>query len=462
MNYISDDTIAAVATAPGVSGIGIVRISGKNSLKVIDKIFRNINGETTDIINATSHTIHYGFIYDNDEVIDEVLVSVMLSPRSYTTENTIEINCHGGPFVIRRVLKTVLKNGARPAEPGEFTKRAFLNGRIDLTKAESVMDLISSGNEFARKNALKTLRGSVYKKIHDYRDRIIHETAFIESALDDPEHYSLDGYPEILRQKIIELKNEIENLLSNSSDGKVLSEGINTCLVGKPNVGKSSLLNLLAGEDKAIVTDIPGTTRDAVEVKIQFGGLTLNMMDTAGIRDTDDTVEKIGVEKSRNAIEISDLVLFVIDSSTALDEDDIEIFGSIRNKKSIIILNKSDLEPVITIDNIKKFSDAPIVVVSAMNEEGMDRLLHLVREMFLSGEISSNDQVYITNERQLSDLRNVDQSLSLVINSIDNGMSEDFFTVDLMDAYDKLGTVIGEETGDDLADRIFSEFCMGK
>ena len=324
------------------------------------------------------------------------------------------------------------------------------------------MDLISSGNEFARKNALKTLRGSVYKKIHDFRDRIIHETAFIESALDDPEHYSLDGYPEILRQKIIELKNEIENLLSNSSDGKILSEGINTCLVGKPNVGKSSLLNLLAGEDKAIVTDIPGTTRDAVEVKIQFGGLTLNMMDTAGIRDTDDTVEKIGVEKSRNAIEISDLVLFVIDSSTALDEDDIEIFESIRNKKSIIILNKSDLEPVITIDNIKKFSDAPIVVVSAMNEEGMDRLLHLVREMFLSGEISSNDQVYITNERQLSDLRNVDQSLSLVINSIDNGMSEDFFTVDLMDAYDKLGTVIGEETGDDLADRIFSEFCMGK
>ncbi len=462
MNYISDDTIAAIATAPGVSGIGIIRISGKNSLNVIDKIFKNVNGGSTGILNADSHTIHYGFIYDDDDVIDEVLVSVMLSPRSYTTEDTVEINCHGGPFVIRRVLQTVLKYGARPAEPGEFTKRAFLNGRIDLTKAESVMDLISSGNEFARKNSLKTLRGSVYKKIHDYRDRIIHETAFIESALDDPEHYSLDGYSDILRQKIVDLKDEIEDLLSHSNDGKILSEGINTCLVGKPNVGKSSLLNLLAGEDKAIVTDIPGTTRDAVEVKIQFGGLTLNMMDTAGIRDTEDTVEKIGVEKSRNAIEMSDLVLFVLDSSTSLDDDDIEIFGSIKDKKSIIILNKSDLEPVITVDSIKKFSDAPIVVVSAMNEEGMDGLLHLVREMFLSGEISTNDQVYITNERQLSDLRCVDQSLSLVINSIDSGMSEDFFTVDLMDAYDKLGSVIGEETGDDLADRIFSEFCMGK
>ena len=462
MNNISDDTIAAVATAPGVSGIGIIRISGKNSLNVIDKIFKNVNGESTDIINAKSHTIHYGFIYDNDEVIDEVLVSIMLSPRSYTTEDTVEINCHGGPFVIRRVLQTVFKYGARPAEPGEFTKRAFLNGRIDLTKAESVMDLISSGNEFARKNSLKTLRGSVYKKIYDYRDRIIHETAFIESALDDPEHYSLDGYPDILRQKVIELKDEIEDLLSHSSDGKILSEGIDTCLVGKPNVGKSSLLNLLAGEDKAIVTDIPGTTRDAVEVKIQFGGLTLNMMDTAGIRDTEDTVEKIGVEKSRNAIEISDLVLFVLDSSTSLDDDDIEIFGSIKDKNSIIILNKSDLEPVTTIESIKKYSDAPIVVVSAINEEGMDGLLYIVREMFLSGEISSNDQVYITNERQLSDLRSVRESLSLVINSIDNGMSEDFFTVDLMDAYDKLGAVIGEETGDDLADRIFSEFCMGK
>ena len=462
MNNISDDTIAAVATAPGVSGIGIIRISGKNSLNVIDKIFKNVNGESTGIINAKSHTIHYGFIYDNDEVIDEVLVSIMLSPRSYTTEDTVEINCHGGPFVIRRVLQTVFKYGARPAEPGEFTKRAFLNGRIDLTKAESVMDLISSGNEFARKNSLKTLRGSVYKKIYDYRDRIIHETAFIESALDDPEHYSLDGYPDILRQKVIELKDEIEDLLSHSSDGKILSEGIDTCLVGKPNVGKSSLLNLLAGEDKAIVTDIPGTTRDAVEVKIQFGGLTLNMMDTAGIRDTEDTVEKIGVEKSRNAIEISDLVLFVLDSSTSLDDDDIEIFGSIKDKKSIIILNKSDLEPVTTIESIKKYSDAPIVVVSAINEEGMDGLLHIVREMFLSGEISSNDQVYITNERQLSDLRSVKESLSLVIDSIDNGMSEDFFTVDLMDAYDKLGAVIGEETGDDLADRIFSEFCMGK
>ncbi len=462
MNYLSDDTIAAVATAPGVSGIGIIRISGKDSVSITDRIFKNAHGDSLNLSEVKSHTIHYGFIFDNDEMIDEVLVSVMLAPRSYTTEDVVEINCHGGPFVIRRVLQTVIKFGARPAEPGEFTKRAFLNGRIDLTEAESVMDLISSGNEFSRKNSLKTLRGSIYKKIHDIRDRIIHETAFIESALDDPEHYSLDGYPEELREKVQTLKSEIDNMLSHAEDGKILSEGINTCLVGKPNVGKSSLLNLLAGEDKAIVTDVPGTTRDAVEVKIQFGGITLNMMDTAGIRDTDDTVEKIGVEKSRSAIENSDLILFVLDSSSVLEEDDMEIFRSIKGRNCIIILNKSDLDPVITIEKINELSNAPVVVVSARNEDGMEDLLHLVRDMFLKGEISSNNQVYITNERQLADLRQVDDSLSLVIRSIDDGMTEDFFTVDLMDAYDKLGSVIGEETGDDLADRIFSEFCMGK
>ncbi|SKC09014.1 tRNA modification GTPase [Lachnospiraceae bacterium] len=462
MNYISEDTIAAVATAPGVAGIGIIRLSGSDALQITDKIFKTAGGKSLDLVNAETHTIHYGFIYDGDEMIDEVLVSVMLAPRSYTTENTVEINCHGGPFVIRRVLQTVIRNGARPAEPGEFTKRAFLNGRIDLTEAESVMDLIASGNEFARKNSLKTLRGSIYNEIHDLRDRIIHETAFIESALDDPEHYSLDGYPDELHKNVVELKNEIESMLSHADDGKILSEGINTCLVGKPNVGKSSLLNLLAGEDKAIVTDVPGTTRDAVEVKIQFGGLTLNMMDTAGIRDTNDTVEKIGVEKSRNAINNSDLILFVLDSSSKLEDDDIEIFDSINGKNCIIILNKSDLDPVLTVDKIHEMTDAPVVVVSARNEDGMEDLLHLVREMFLKGEISNNDQVYITNERQLSELRHVNDSLSLVLRSIEDGMTEDFFTVDLMDAYDRLGSVIGEETGDDLADRIFSEFCMGK
>lgn len=453
------DTIAAIATAMSSAGIGIVRISGDDAVAVADRIFRAKNKKT--LRQADSHTVHYGYITDGDTVIDEVLVMLMRAPNSYTREDTVEIDCHGGVLVMRRVLETVFKYGARPAEPGEFTKRAFLNGRIDLTQAESVIDLINSKNEFAMKSSVSQLRGSVRDKIKSLREKILHETAFIESALDDPEHYSLDGYAEKLEQTVEGLKSEIGRLLETADDGKILKEGIHTVIVGKPNVGKSSILNVLAGSERAIVTDVAGTTRDVLEEQINLGGVSLNMIDTAGIHETNDIVEKIGVEKAKKYLEEADLVLYVVDASVPLTVEDDKIREMITEKKCIVLLNKSDLTVQVTPESFQ-YMGAEVLSVSATEGEGIQDLAHAIREMFFHGDVSYNDEVIITNLRHKNALAEALGSLELVSDSIRSGMPEDFYSVDLLNAYESLGLIIGEAIADDLADEIFAKFCMGK
>ena len=455
------DTIAAIATAMSNSGIGIVRISGDEALEVADRIFRPKKG-SRKVSDMETHPIHYGYVVDGEEVVDEVMLLIMKAPRSYTCEDTIEIDCHGGVLVMKKILETVLKYGARPAEPGEFTKRAFLNGRIDLSQAESVIDVINAQNELALKSSVSQLQGAVLEKIKDIRAVVLHEIAFIESALDDPEHVSLDGYPEQLRGIMSDAHSKVKKLLDSSDNGKMLKEGINTAIVGKPNAGKSSLLNILVGEERAIVTEIAGTTRDILQEQIQIGGIGLNVIDTAGIRDTEDIVEKIGVNKSREYIEKADLIIYVVDSSTELDENDQEIIEAIQDKKAIVLLNKSDLDAKTDAAILQERLDKPILSISAKNNTGIHELEKLIEEMFFSGKLSFNDEVYITNIRQKNALAEAESSLKMVLQSIDDGMPEDFFTIDMMNAYEVLGTIIGESVGEDLVNEIFSKFCMGK
>ena len=458
------ETIAAIASAMTNSGIGIIRISGEDAFDVIDKIYRSQKGNKL-LSQCKSHTIHYGHIYDEDEIIDEVMVLLMRAPNSYTREDTVEIDCHGGTLVMRRILEVVLKNGARPAEPGEFTKRAFLNGRIDLSQAESVMDVISSKNDFALKSSMQQLNGALTGKIKEIRGKIIHEIAFIESALDDPEHISIDGYAENLLIIIEKLMQKMNQMIASSENGSLLKEGINTVIVGKPNAGKSSLLNALVGRERAIVTDIAGTTRDVLEEQINLNGITLNIMDTAGIRSTEDVVEKIGVDKALSLVDKADFIIYVVDTSTALDENDEKIIDAIREKKAIILLNKSDLIQVTGEDEIKEKlsgADHKMIAISAKENLGIDVLEETITEMFFHGTISFNDEVYITNIRHKNALIQAVESLKLVKQSVENGMPEDFYSIDLMNAYEELGTIIGEAVEDDLVNEIFSKFCMGK
>lgn len=453
------ETIAAISTGMSNSGIGIVRISGENAFCIADSVYRGKD----KISESASHTIHYGHIADGSEVIDEVLVMVMRAPRTFTGEDTVEINCHGGTFVLKRVLETVLKNGARAAEPGEFTKRAFLNGKLDLSQAEAVIDVINSENEYALQSSISQLKGNIKNKINNIRNKIIYQTAFIESALDDPEHYSLEGYGESLRKQVEEINIELKKLLNSSNDGRIMKEGINTVIVGKPNAGKSSLLNVLSGYERAIVTDVEGTTRDILEEQIRLGELCLNVIDTAGIRQTDDTVEKIGVDRALKYAENADLIIYVVDASRELDDNDGKILNMIQNKKTIILLNKSDLDTVVTADEMKtRAGDIPVISVSAKEERGIKELEEMVKKMFLRGEISFNDQIYITNVRQKEALNDASESMEKVIESIDSGMPEDFYSIDLMDAYESLGSITGESVGEDLVNEIFSKFCMGK
>ena len=454
------DTIAAIATAMTSSGIGIVRISGDEAVSITDRIFEMKNQKKLE--DMPTHTIHYGHIHDGDEVIDEVMVLLMRGPKSYTREDTVEIDCHGGVYVMKRILETVIQYGARPAEPGEFTKRAFLNGRIDLSQAESVIDVINSKNEFALKSSLSQLSGSVSEKIKEIRGTVLHEIAFIESALDDPEHISLDGYPEKLSGIVSDVIKKINKLLANSDNGKMLKEGISTVIVGKPNAGKSSLLNSLVGEEKAIVTDIAGTTRDVLEEQINLNGILLNIIDTAGIRDTEDVVEKIGVERAKKYLNNADLVIYVVDTSTALDENDYEIMELLKDRHAIVLLNKSDLSPVTTVEDIRKHLDKKMIAISAKEQTGMDDLEETIKEMFFSGEVTFNDEVYITNIRHKKSLQEALRSLHLVLQSIADDMPEDFYSIDLMNAYEELGNIIGESVEDDLVNEIFSKFCMGK
>ena len=464
------DTIAAISTGMTNSGIGIVRISGEEAFAVIDRIYKG----KEKLSEADSHTIHYGYICQGTDTIDEVLVSVMRAPRTFTGEDTVEINCHGGTYVVQRVLETVLENGARTAEPGEFTKRAFLNGKMDLSQAEAVIDVIHSKNEYALKSSLGQLKGSVKRKIEEMRKEILYHTAFIETALDDPEHISVDGYGETLKKVSEEIKIELQKLIDSSDDGRILTEGIQTVIVGKPNAGKSSLLNVLSGRERAIVTDIEGTTRDILEEQIQIHGLNLNIIDTAGIRDTEDIIEKIGVDKAKEYVKDADLVIYVVDASRGLDENDEKIFHLVYNKKTIILLNKSDLDTVVTKEDIKQKiaeinqtaieeeEDIPMIDISAKEEKGIREFEEILKRMFLKGSLSFNEEIYITNVRQKEALKNALESMKRVIASIDNDMPEDFYTIDLMDAYDSLGSITGETIGEDLVNEIFSKFCMGK
>lgn len=458
---MNGDTIAAVATAMTASGIGIVRISGEEALEIAGRVYRSKGGKK-DIRKAASHTIHYGFIYDGEQLIDEVLVMIMKGPRSYTGEDTVEIDCHGGVLAMRKVLDAVIHAGARPAEPGEFTKRAFLNGRIDLSQAEAVMDVIQAQSEYALKSSMSQLKGSLLQSIQKIRSAIIYQIAYIESALDDPEHISLDGYGQELAEVVKKEKEKLKRLIDSFSEGKMIREGIRTVIVGKPNAGKSSLLNCLVGEEKAIVTDIAGTTRDVLEETIILQGISLKMMDTAGIRNTEDTVEKIGVERARTYAKDADLILYVVDTSTELDENDEEILELLKEKKAIVLLNKSDLTPVVTVEMLQKKTSQPIIPISARMEQGVDRLEEKIREMFFQGDISFNDEVYITNVRHKNALEDAYASLTMVENSIAMEMPEDFFSIDLMSAYEALGSITGESVGEDLVNEIFSKFCTGK
>ena len=457
------DTIAAIATGITNSGIGIIRISGPDSVFIADKIFR-AGKKNIKLENVESHTIHYGFIFDRENVIDEVMVSVMRGPRSFTAEDTVEINCHGGILIMNRILELVVKNGARMAEPGEFTKRAFLNGRIDLSEAEAVMDVISSKNDLALKSSVLQLRGFVSDKIKKLRKEIIYEIAFIESALDDPEHISLEGYPEKLGIKVDHLLKDVDKLISSSDNGKIIKEGINTVIVGKPNAGKSSLLNLMVGEDKAIVTDVAGTTRDILEENISLHGISLNIVDTAGIRSTDDIVEKIGVDKAKKIASEADLIIYVVDSSVDFDENDFEIIDMIQNKKCIVLLNKSDLKQKITEKDLqdKLNRDTIIIKTSTKENTGIDEFEDTVKKMFFKGDINLNDELIITNMRHKEKLIDAYESLKQVKKSLEDRMPEDFYSIDLMSAYSSLGAIIGEEVEDDLVNEIFSKFCMGK
>lgn len=477
---LHSETIAAVATAMSNSGIGIIRVSGDDAISIVDKIYCNRDYKRT-LAGYKTHTIHYGYIFRADDknsmvtehqIVDEVMVSIMKAPNSYTKEDTVEINCHGGIVVINEILKLVIQSGARIAEPGEFTKRAFLNGRIDLTRAEAVMDTINAKNRYALQSSVRQLKGSIYQIVKEMRDRIIYEIAFIESALDDPEHISLEGYPEKLEKIVTSLSEKCQKLLDTAQNGKILKEGIHTVIVGKPNAGKSSLLNIMLGEEKAIVTDIAGTTRDVLEESITLGGINLNMIDTAGIRNTEDIVEKIGVEKAKKYASDADLIIYVCDASVPFDENDEDIFSMLSGKKVIVLLNKSDLDQVITedmvydqlrthgMDDMEK--NCHIIRTSTLHRNGIEELENTIRTMFISGRIEENNEVFLTNLRHVEAIQNTMDSLCQVKNSLMMDMPEDFYSIDLMSAYTSLGSIIGEEVSDDLVNEIFSKFCMGK
>ena len=457
------DTIAAVSSAVAESGIGIIRISGPDAFTVIDRIYRSKSGKKR-LSEEKSHTIHYGFIVNGEEIIDEVLVMIMRAPRTYTAEDTVEINCHGGIYAMKQILETVIRHGARPAEPGEFTKRAFLNGRIDLSQAEAVMDVIQSKNEYALKSSVSQLKGSVKAAVGEMREKILYHIAKIEAALDDPEHMSLDGYTEELLPEIREIHRKVCRLIDTADDGRILTEGIQTVIAGKPNAGKSSLMNMLMGEERAIVTDIAGTTRDVLEETINVRGITLRVTDTAGIRDTDDVVEKIGVGRAKEKMQEADLILYVADSSGRLDENDREIMEMLKGRKAIILLNKSDLPSVTTEQMLREQTEDayPIVSVSAKTGAGMDRLEELLREMFYQGRLSFNNEICITNMRQKTLLQEAADSLKRAIESAEADMPEDFLSIDLRSAYEALGGITGETLGEYIVNEIFGRFCMGK
>lgn len=476
MEGLHNTTIAAISTAMSDAGIGIVRMSGPDAFAIADRVYKGKRDKK--LSDQQTHTIHYGYVVDKERMIDEVLVMLMKGPHSYTGEDTVEIDCHGGVYVVKRILELLIERGARPAEPGEFTKRAFLNGKLDLSQAEAVGDLISSRNQYALESSLNHLKGNIKNKISELRSEIIYHTAFIESALDDPEHINVDGYGEKLRKCVDGLMKQIRDLIETYDNGRMIREGIRTVILGKPNAGKSSLLNALLGEERAIVTEIAGTTRDILEEHINLKGISLNVIDTAGIRDTEDVVEKIGVERARDYAERADLILYVIDASMPLDDNDRKILQIIQKKKSVILLNKSDLDVVVQEEDVKneyfasnpseyKEEDLedfhiPVISVSVKENKGIYVLENTLNHLFYAGNLSFNDEICITNIRHKTALQDAFSALERVMESIDSGMPEDFYSIDLLDAYESLGSITGESVGEDLVNEIFCKFCMGK
>mgnify|MGYP004679974065 FL=1 len=450
-----NDTIAAISTTLGVGAISIIRVSGNDAIKIVNKIFKGKNLEKVE-----THTINYGHIVDKDEIIDEVLVSVMKSPKTFTTEDVVEINCHGGISTTNKVLELLLNNGARLAEPGEFTKRAFLNGRIDLTQAESVMDLINSKNESKRKVAIKGLNGYVSNIIRNLRQEILELLASIEVNIDYPEYEdAIVMTNDIVKPKITEIKEKLTKIINESENGKILTSGIKTIIIGKPNVGKSSILNRLLDEEKAIVTDIEGTTRDTVEGSITINGVSLNIIDTAGIRETEDIVEKIGVEKSLSLINEADLIVIVLNNNEELTEEDKKILTACKDKKVIVVINKSDLERKINLDDIKYQN---IVYTNTIDLNGINSLKEKIVELFNLNELEQQDYTYLSNVRQISLAKDAYQILEEVDNGIKNEVPVDMIEIDIKRAWEKLGEIIGETYTEELIDQLFSQFCLGK
>ena len=457
------DTIAAISTPPGEGGIGIVRVSGEDALTIIDQLYRMNDKKLS---RMDSHTVHYGHIVDpeKNQVIDEVMVSVLKGPKTYTREDIVEINTHGGMLVTNQVLQAVLSQGARLAQPGEFTKRAFLNGRIDLSQAEAVMDVIESKTEASKSNAFNQLSGDLSEVVENLRREILNVLAQVEVNIDYPEYDEVEEMTSsLLMNKAQELLTEITSILSTAQQGRILREGLKTTIIGRPNVGKSSLLNRLLGEDKAIVTDIEGTTRDIVEDYVNVRGVPLKLIDTAGIRETEDTVEKIGVERSRQAIEESDLILFVIDQSQALNETDHELLKLTEEEQRIIVLNKSDLEPVVSLDEIEGLvGGSPVIATSMMDKSGIDDLENAIAQLFFQGETIEKDANYISNTRHIALLNETRQSLEDVINGLNMGMPVDLVQIDMTHAWETLGEITGDTMQDELLNELFSNFCLGK
>lgn len=456
-----DDTIAAIATAPGEGGIGIIRLSGSSALDIANKMFRPLYRDS--IGDYAVRTLIYGNIYDEGVVLDEVLLAYMKGPHSYTAEDVVEINCHGGFISVRKILELALKSGARMAEAGEFTKRAFLNGRIDLSQAEAVIDIINAKTDKSHELAQSQLEGSLSKKIKNLREMLTAVLAQVEVAIDYPEEdIEFITYKELI-EKTEAIQREVVQMYKTADTGKILREGLQTAILGKPNVGKSSLMNSILGENRAIVTDIPGTTRDIIEEFVNIKGIALKIVDTAGIRDTDDVVEKIGVEKSRKHLKSSDLTLVVLDNSREIDQEDIDILESVDRLKTLVILNKIDLESKLDLDIVKKYVDEiNIINISALKNEGLDLLHDRIEDMVFSGEISNSGDVMITNSRHKDAIYKAMKAIEDAISSLNNEMSYDFIEVDLKDAWDALGYINGDTISEDLLDTIFSNFCIGK
>lgn len=459
------DTIAAIATSSKNGSISVIRVSGEDAFTFVSKIFFNHKNENIDLKLCDTHTIRYGFIKNSEgELIDEVLVLIMRGPRSYTAEDIVEIQCHGGHFICQMILNLLIENGVRVAEPGEFTKRAFLNGRIDLSQAESVMDVIQSKSKIALENSLSQLRGDVKEKIIELRKIILEDIAFLEAALDDPEHISLDDFPDMIREHVDVLETEVTHLLKNSNNGRIIKEGIKTVIVGKPNVGKSSFLNCILRDNRAIVTDIPGTTRDTLEEELMIGNTLLQLIDTAGIHDTDDTIENIGIEKAKKSVKEADFVICILDSSDEISEEDIFVLNQAEHIPGVILLNKSDLDSVIFPEQMKEYENEnkKILTFSATTGQGLKELEEYLNELFIRDKISYNDDIYITNHRQKQALTDTAESLRQLREGIEAGVPEDLYSIDLYNAYESLGKIIGETVEEDIINKIFKDFCMGK